>query len=262
MSNKNSTLTHARLRELLHYDPRGGVFTRLVAVPRCPVGSIAGRVNRDGYLTVKIDNRNHLCHRLAWLYMTGEWPKKFITHLNQDRSDNRFENLGEAQTYDKKDITSDEARQMFDYNPHTGSLKWKNKRSGVSSDREAGCFEQDGYRQIRVNGASIRAHRLVWLIVTGDWPSKHIDHINGIKSDNRFANLRDVDNTTNRQNVKGAFRSNKTTGLLGVHLDRGKFRARIRSRGKSIHLGRFDTAHEAHEAYLDAKRRLHAGCLI
>jgi hypothetical protein len=262
MSIRNSTLTSEQLRGLFHYDPDTGIFTRLKDAIKAVPGAKAGYLNKDGYLQIKINYESHMCQRLAWLYMTNEWPEKMITHANHDRSDNRFSNLIECVR--RAEITADLVRTLFEYNPHTGSLTRKsNGRNGQQGD-EVGCFDRDGYRQIGLNGRSIRVHRLVWLLVTGEWPSKYIDHINGNRADNRFKNLRDVDNTTNRQNIRKAYRTNETSGLLGVHGDRGgkRFRARITVRGKKIEIGSFRTADEAHVAYLDAKRRLHAGCMI
>lgn len=93
MSNE---LTVARVRELLDYDPETGVFRwRLRRPGRCKVGSIAGSLSKD-YLRIRIGNKGHLAHRLAWLHVTGEWPAEQIDHINQDKLDNRFANLRAA----------------------------------------------------------------------------------------------------------------------------------------------------------------------
>jgi hypothetical protein len=101
-------------------------------------------------------------------------------------------------------------------------------------------------------------HRLAWLYVTGAWPKKHLDHINGDRADNRFCNLREADDAANNQNRK---RANKCslTGVLGVTYCKQtkRYRAVIMHNRKSIHLGRFDTPEEAHAAYVGAKRVLH-----
>jgi HNH endonuclease/AP2 domain len=103
---------------------------------------------------------------------------------------------------------------------------------------------------------------VAWLIVYGAWPSKNIDHINGVKTDNRIANLRDVSQSINGEN-RAAPRKSTRSGFLGVTKDKdGKFRAQISVGGKNTHLGVFAVAEEAFAAYLSAKRRLHVGCTI
>jgi hypothetical protein len=93
-----SELTAERLREVLHYNPDTGVFTRLVASRHNArfVGSEAGRTQGIGYREIRVDGRRYLAHRLAWLYMTGAWPKAETDHTNLDRADNRWCNLREA----------------------------------------------------------------------------------------------------------------------------------------------------------------------
>lgn len=90
------SLTAARLRELLSYDPATGVFIRLTYRDNgLAVGSQAGHLD-DGYMKVRVDGSRHKCHRLAFLYMTGEWPKEHVDHINGQRADNRWCNLREV----------------------------------------------------------------------------------------------------------------------------------------------------------------------
>ena len=83
-------LTTENVREALHYDPETGIFTRL------STGKPTGRVSWCGYIEFDFQNRQYKAHRVAWLYMTGRWPKGNIDHKDGDRSNNRFSNLREA----------------------------------------------------------------------------------------------------------------------------------------------------------------------
>lgn len=99
MSKYNSTLTAEQLRWLLHYDPETGVFTRLIQLcNRVQVGDIAGFIKYNGYRVIKVGDKPtpYFAHRLAWLYIHGEWPSKGIDHIDGDRANNRIANLREA----------------------------------------------------------------------------------------------------------------------------------------------------------------------
>lgn len=90
MGNK---LTADRLRELLEYDPNTGAFRwRSKPNPKIVAGSISGSGKR-GRVWIRIGYRSYSAHRLAWLYVYGEWPGKQIDHINGDHGDNRITNL-------------------------------------------------------------------------------------------------------------------------------------------------------------------------
>lgn len=96
-------LTAQRLRELLHYDPEAGVFTwRVDRSIKTKAGAVAGGPMVRGDHAICIDFRKHKTHRLAWLYMTGEWPKHEIDHRDTDALNNRWENLREATSAQNK----------------------------------------------------------------------------------------------------------------------------------------------------------------
>lgn len=85
-------LTAARLRELLHYDQKTGVFTRNVRAGRCHAGQRAGSAC-NGYRAICIDNVLYYEHRLAWLYVHGNWPEGELDHADTVRSHNWLSNL-------------------------------------------------------------------------------------------------------------------------------------------------------------------------
>ena len=100
-------LTATRLRELLHYDPETGIFTRLAAVSNIPAGSSFGSAAKNLYLRGHLDGRLYYCHRLAVLYMTGKWPPIDSEHENGNRADNRWGNLRVAnRSQNKQNISA------------------------------------------------------------------------------------------------------------------------------------------------------------
>jgi hypothetical protein len=142
------------------------------------------------------------------------------------------------------------------YDPETGIvLGTKGKPIGSQTGK--------GYLlgTVSVEGRSVTVslHRAAWLLQTGDWPKQALDHRNGQKADNRWANLREVTDAENNQNLQTAHKDKKSSALLGAYRCRRKWQALIRVDGKLRHLGMFDTDVAAHEAYLKAKRSLHPG---
>lgn len=89
-------LTPEQLKSILHYDPETGKFTWLASRGRAPSGAVAGCVNGYGYRVIAIGGKQYREHRLAWLYMTGEWPPEQVDHIHPNRADNRWCNLRKA----------------------------------------------------------------------------------------------------------------------------------------------------------------------
>lgn len=160
-------------------------------------------------------------------------------------------------------LTAEMARELLDYDPETGGFTWRVAKGRKAKGMLAGCIDHYGYVQIGIDGTKYKAHRIALLITNGSWTSEHIDHINGIRNDNRIDNLREASQSINMQNLLRPMAGN-TSGFLGVCWDTEKqsFLAQIKTNGKNKFLGRFADPAEAHAAYLDAKRRLHAGCTI
>lgn len=154
-----------------------------------------------------------------------------------------------------------ELQAMLDYDRETGVFTWRTDRSSNAKAGDVAGYLDRGRVKIRVGDKQLLAHRLAWLFVTGEWPTRHIDHFNGNPSDNKFKNLRDVSHAVNLQNQRRA-RSDNRSGLLGVQIKKGRFTAVIRIAGTAKFLGAFDSAEEAHEVYLAAKRQMHEGCSL
>lgn len=155
-------------------------------------------------------------------------------------------------------LTQEQLKEYLSYNPDTGVFV-RVKASPRGRDRTgevAGHIEVTGYSAINVLSIKYLAHRLAWLYMTGAWPNDLIDHINGNRADNRFANLREADANINQQNLSSA-RSHNKIGLLGVSSSKKRWKAEIRANGHRTHLGTYDTPDEAHQAYLSAKKKVH-----
>lgn len=163
------------------------------------------------------------------------------------------------------DITADSIRCALDYDSETGEFKWRGARKGkMRGASTAGYIHRSGYVLISFNYRKYLAHRLAWLHFYGELPRLDIDHIDGNRSNNAIKNLRDVTVAVNKQNLRKALSSNMTCGLLGATFNKcaGKWQSQIGVDGKYTYLGLFDTAEEAHQAYLTAKRQVHVGCTI
>lgn len=155
-------------------------------------------------------------------------------------------------------------RQLLRYEPETGKLFWLVRKpyhftTGVMSPvRKAAAWNgrnagneaftdigDHGYYHGSINGRLYLAHRVIWAIQTGSWPEADIDHINGVRSDNRWYNLQSVSHAINLRNSAG--KSCNTSGVTGVSWrpTRGKWRARIMVDGKETTLGHFSDFHDA-----------------
>lgn len=153
-------------------------------------------------------------------------------------------------------LTAESARQLFSYDPVEGVLRWKVRRKGIQVGWVAGHMNDRGYVMVIVNHKTHMAHRVIWLMMTGAWPLQTIDHINNRPEDNRFENLRAASQTQNHGNRR--MRRDASCGYKGVIFDkrRGKYVARICINYKTRHLGQFDTAEDAHAAYVAAAQEL------
>lgn len=162
-------------------------------------------------------------------------------------------------------LSAERLRELLHYDPETGVFARKVRASqqpaGARADIAMHGKRSIGYRCIKVRGHRFMAHRIAWAMHYGEWPGGCVDHINGDRSDNRIDNLRVVSAALNSQNQRSPH-ANSKTGVMGVHRDKQKFRAKITVGGVTVNLGSFDSVDEAHATYLKAKRSMHPGNLL
>ena len=159
-------------------------------------------------------------------------------------------------------LTYDDLHTLFSYDPATGMFTRRVARGYRGCHRvgsTAGYISDTGYVVVMVDGNPYSAHRLAWFYMTGKWPDNQIDHVDGDRANNKWSNLREATNAQNAQNRREANVNNKSCGLLGVtwNARAAKWVAQIRVEGKNRGLGYFDSAEDAHTAYLTAKAKLH-----
>lgn len=154
------------------------------------------------------------------------------------------------------------------YDADTGVMSWRERPAShfkhaqamrCWNGRYAGPITSigfHGYIIVQLHNRPYMAHRIAWAFVNGAWPSGDIDHINGIRHDNRLENLREVTRAVNNLNKRRYDRS--TTGIAGVNWDEklGKWRAHITRDKQRHYLGLFTEINAAAAARKDAERRL------
>jgi len=155
-------------------------------------------------------------------------------------------------------ITQEQLKELLDYDPETGVFTWKKPPSNrVRRGDRCAAICSVGYILIGVLGNKLYAHRLAWLYMTGSWPEEQVDHINGVRHDNRWVNLRQADKMRNMRN--SGLRGHNTSGHTGVgfHRASGKWRAYLNDNNKTLHIGLFDSKSEALAARQKAAREMY-----
>ena len=152
----------------------------------------------------------------------------------------------------------DYLRQCFVYDPDTGVLTWLLRKAyRIQIGDVAGSPTDRGYLCVRLDGSNYKVHRIVWAMYAGLAAARPLDHVNGVKSDNRISNLREASSSENGRNTS-AYRNN-TSGYKGVswHKRIGKWGSAIRLYGRVRHLGYFTEIEDAAAAYAAASKELH-----
>lgn len=161
-------------------------------------------------------------------------------------------------------------RECLIYDPETGELTWKERpkwhfSSHAERDRWNGRFSgcvagrigKIGYLTVNFSNRVYPAHRLAWVVKTGAWPKDYIDHVNGVKSDNRFVNLREA---TVSENVRNSVMpKNNTSGIKGVSWSERskKWVVYLQTEGKNKQLGYFKNKADAEEVVRAAREKAH-----
>jgi hypothetical protein len=154
-------------------------------------------------------------------------------------------------------LTIEQLKEVLEYNPDTGLFTWlKSNGRRAKVGNVAGC-KNKGYIVIKINRKRHLAHRLAYLYMAGNFPENLIDHINHIRDDNRWTNLRDA--TCSQNDANRVKQKNNTSGYKGVRWNKTtkKWRAKIRYMNKDIHIGVYTTPQEASEAYKKKAIELH-----
>ena len=149
----------------------------------------------------------------------------------------------------------DDVKEHITYDPDTGLFWWIKNGPKRNFDRPCGSKLLTGYVNLVVNGRQFLAHRLAFLFMGEPLPA-YVDHINGVRDDNRWCNLRPTcarGNTYNRASYKN------TSGYKGVTWDKQhqKWSAQITFEGKNYNLGRYSCPKEAHKIYCLKGEELH-----
>lgn len=146
-------------------------------------------------------------------------------------------------------ITQNELKSLLVYDPDTGVFQWcKTYSPHAIEGSAAGFISREGYHIVKLRSKQYKAPRLAWLYVTGHWPLQDVDHINRVRGDNRFTNLRLATRAENCQNQP--LRKTNTSGATGVsyHKASRKWAAFINVAGQTQHLGLYVTLSAAVEA--------------
>ena len=153
-------------------------------------------------------------------------------------------------------LTQAELSELVHYDPETGIIRWiKSISNRAPVGTIAGSYTK-GSRNIHIYRTGFKAHRLAWLYMTGEWPKKGIDHINGNPDDNRWCNLREATQSQNTANTRR--HCDNKIGYKGVTQDKsGVFYIRVMRRGVTYRRYGFATAEIAHQAYIALSKEIH-----
>jgi hypothetical protein len=157
-------------------------------------------------------------------------------------------------------LTAARLKELLDYDPATGIFRWRkatSKFSRVTLGVIAGALSPAGYRHIKIDGRVYQGHRLAWQYVYGEGPDGDLDHKDRNRDNNSIANLRLANDSQNQANSHHHVRN--SSGFKGVCWNKKscKWQSGIKRNGRSLHLGLFETAEEAHAVYMKKATELY-----
>jgi len=150
-------------------------------------------------------------------------------------------------------LTQKRLKELLIYNPKTGIFKWKNGKQGRKKNLIAGHKKENGYIIIQIDYESYPASKLAWLYMNGYLPEYIVDHIDRIRDNNKWNNLRLVTKSENSMNI--SMPKNNKSGIIGVYYSNleKKWKSHICVYGTRISIGTFETKYEAAKARLEAE---------
>lgn len=154
-------------------------------------------------------------------------------------------------------ITAERARELFSYDPETGHLVRILKTSPhIKMNTQVTCKDRHGYLFVSADHRQYRVHRLVWLMMTGEWPTADVDHINMVRDDNRWVNLRAATRSQNMANsrVRPSEDPNKSKGIVRTSCD--GWQVTITKDGRTRCFGTFGNKETAEQVYREESARL------
>jgi Drexlerviridae HNH endonuclease len=230
-------ITQARLKKVLDYNPRTGVFiwksfpVKGTGWNKKLAGKVAGHIVKLKepkssvvyHRLIMVDRVKYKVHKLAWLYVYGKRPKH-LEHINGNSLDNRIKNLQNI-IYAKKKITD-----ILRYEPKTGEFFWiKPRLKSNLIGKVAGTTTIYGYRQVKIFQKKYLLHRLAWELTYGPiQKGLTIDHINRVRTDNRLSNLRLA---TLSQNSANCVKTTAKSGHRFISPQYNDYGYRIRVKG-------------------------------
>lgn len=248
---RSQSLTQKRLKEVIEYIPYTGEFFRLEYN-----GKKSGRTsikNRGkAGLVIQIDGIRYSAHRLAFLYVAGEFPEGVVRHIDGEPNNFKWDNLRESSNRGSVKLTQKRLIELLDYDPLDGIFTRKHGIGSGGKGYPAGCIKE-GYIYIGVDGNEYAAHRLVFLYVDGFMPEDGIDvdHIDRNRENNRRSNLRLASRQCNARN--STIRKSNISGVTGVSKYGDFWKARIMVSYKDKYLGQYNHFDDAVKARWDGE---------